>query len=114
MKIKADEVMEVTKEQFIKAKRKVVIDFFGFNLIGSGLGVLCLWAFGSVIAWDSYLGNWGVYARIVFAILSMSWVIFITANLILYSAKCLRRLRDVKTQEELKKWCRIYYFRYVE
>jgi hypothetical protein len=106
--------MNITRKQFIRAKRKVVVDFVGFNLIGTLLGVFSMWVTGSIIAWGCHIGGWSLVGRHVFALAAFAWWVFITTNLVRYSYGCLLDLKKVDTQDELDAWCRKYYFRYVK
>lgn len=103
--------MKITKKQLVKAKRKVVIDFFSFEIIISIILILLVWTVGAIIAWSGDVGSWHIVGRVIFAtVLGTAWATF-NLSLITYSNKCFNELKTIRDTKGLDTWCLKYGFK---
>lgn len=107
------ETMKVTSKQFIKAKRKVFVEFVGFEIVGSILIAFLLWIAGSIMSWDTCIGNWNSIARMLYIVLLVcGWVAF-NSILVKHTDGCYQGLKEVKSIQGLDEWCIRYGFRFI-
>ena len=104
---------KVTQKQFLKARRKIVLEWITVNALGISIGVFSFWFLGSIVAWTCIIGEWHLAGRIIFAFLSFIWSAFIFSSVTVHCAGEFKVLKEVKNVDQLKVWCEEYGYKYI-
>lgn len=105
--------MKVTSKQFMRAKRKVFVEFIIFEIIGSILITFLLWVSGSMIVWNVSVGDWHVLARVIYTILLVCFWLMMNLWLVTHADECYQNLKKVKDLQGLDEWCIAYGFKFI-